>query len=162
MNSIMQKLSRISMLYLRMMYNLSSKSTNKGRHHTVNKAPGFVYFLRLRRPPPASLGDGREDDFHLRELPMEVLQVLFDPCNKINAFGGPKVISATVDQQDIWHSSSSKALTKEGEEISPNHATPAKPPDLGTQTKVGPDGLPRMFFPTANVAVPNNVYFGSC
>lgn len=78
MNSIMQKISRISMLYLRMMYNHSTERQNKGIQNTVNKAPGFVHFLWVVRPPPASLGDGRKDDFHLRVLPMEVLQVLLD------------------------------------------------------------------------------------
>ncbi len=72
------------MLDLRMMHNPSTKRHNKGDQHTVNIVPGFVDFVLVGRPPPASLGDGREDDFHLRELPMEVLQVLLDPCDKLH------------------------------------------------------------------------------
>ena len=83
---------------------------------------------------------------------MEILQVLLDPCDELYV---PKVISSTVDHQDIWHSSSSKAPMKEGEEVSPNHAPLLEPLDLGIQTMVGPDGLPHLFFP-------GNVEFGSC
>ena len=85
------------MLYLRMMYNTSTYRQNEGRHHTVNKAPGFVHLLRVGRPPTALLGDGREDDFHLRELSVEILQVLLDPCDELDTLDVPKVIPATMD-----------------------------------------------------------------
>lgn len=162
MNSITYKMTRISVVYLGMMNNASTNRQRKGSHHSVNKAPGFVNFLGVGRPPPASLGDSREDDFHPGELPVEISQVPLDPCEELETLDAPEIISATVDHQDIWHSSSSEALLEEGEEVSPNHAAPAKPPDLGVQTKVGPKGLPRSFFPTTNVAVPNNVDYGSC
>lgn len=163
MNLITQKMARISTLYLTVMHNASTNRQNKGSHHTVNKAPGFVHLFGVCRPPLASLCDGRKDDFHLRELPVEVLQVLLDSCNKLDTLDGTEVVPATVNQEDVWHSSSSKALVEEeGEDVSPNHASPAKPPDMGVQPKVGPDRLPGMFFPTVNVAVPNYVYSGSC
>ena len=139
MNSIIQKMARTSMLYLRMMYNASTYRQNKGRHHTVNEALGFVHLLIVGRPPPALLGDGREDDLHLRKLSVEILQVLLVPCDMLDALDAPEVISSTVDHQDIWHSSSSKAPMKEGEEVSPNHVPLAEPLDPDIQTKVGPD-----------------------
>ncbi|XP_067436696.1 uncharacterized protein [Thunnus thynnus] len=117
---------------------------------------GFVHLLRMGRPPPALLADGREDDFHLRELSVEILQVLLDPCDELYV---PKVISSTVDHQDIWHSSSSKAPMKEGEEVSPNHAPLLEPLDLGIQTMVGPDGLPHLFFPASLRVLPNKSQF---
>ncbi len=58
MNLIMQKMASISMLYLTMMHNASTNRQNKGSHHTVYKAPGFVHFLGVCRSPLASLGDG--------------------------------------------------------------------------------------------------------
>ena len=66
MNSVMQKMVRTSMLYLRMMYNASTNRQSKGSHHTVNKALGFVDLVGVGRPPPASLGDGMRSDAHCR------------------------------------------------------------------------------------------------
>lgn len=67
-------MSRISMLDLRMMYIPSTKRHNKGSHHIVNIVPDFVNFLGLGRRTTS--GWCREVDFHLRELPIEVSQVL--------------------------------------------------------------------------------------
>lgn len=99
MDSIMQKMTWISMLYLMMMCNASTNRWNKVSHHTVYKAPGFVHLLRAGRPPPVSLGDGREDDFHLRELPVEISQVLLDPCDELDTLDVPEIISATADHR---------------------------------------------------------------
>lgn len=132
-----------------MMHNASINIQNKGSHHTVYKAASL-----------ASLGDGREDDFYLWKLPMAVLQVLLYSRNKLHTLDVSEVVSTTLNQEDIWHSSSSKAPMEEGEEFSSNHASPFKPVDSGIKTKVGPDCLP--FFPTVNVAVPNDVYSVPC
>lgn len=69
----------------------------------INKRVHIKHHIKYKNP---------EDDFHLRELPMEVLQVLLDPCDELHTFNVSKIMSATVDQQDIWHSSSSKSLIK--------------------------------------------------
>lgn len=44
----------------------------------------------------------------------------------------------------------------------PNHPTPAEPPERCIQTEVGPNGVLRSCFPTADVAVPSDVDLGSC
>lgn len=158
MNSIIQKLSRISMIYLRMMYNLSSKSTKED-----------ITLLKCRA---LSIFFGWEDlrDVHLWVMAEKMIFIWGNcrwrsckscliPATSFTLLMVPRSFppqwtnrtSGTALPRRHWWKKERRFL----------HATPAKPPDLGIQTKVGPDGLPRMFFPTADVAVPNNVYFGS-
>lgn len=77
------------MLYLKTKYHASTNRQNKGNHHTVNEAPGSVQLFGVGTPPPASLGNHREEDFHLRELPVVILQVLLDPCYELHTLDVP-------------------------------------------------------------------------
>lgn len=135
---------------------VATQTPNKCGHHTVHPFPGSVNAPRICSPPLASLWDAGEDDPHPGKATVEVLQVLLHRGDKVHSCDGAEVIAAAVDEQDIRGCSSSQGLEKEGDEVPPSQAPPAKPPDPRLNAEVPSPCVPGSLLSTSDVAVPND------
>lgn len=101
---------------------------NKCSHHTVDKPPSLVNFGWLGRcPPSTAFRDGGKDNEDGWVLKLKLVYILLHAVHQLHTPDVPHVVAATMDDEDIWHLSSSHGVTEEGQKSSPSQSTPAKP-----------------------------------